>query len=236
MKQALLKFLSLSYLLLFFGSIVIYAQNKEERNVPEFKGINLGVAANVYVSQEVPQKVVLEGPEDVLELIKTEVENNKLKIIRRDWGFGWDKKINIYISVAELNELSVSGSGNIELMTPLKTDYIDLNISGSGKIEIENLSANKIESHISGSGDLLLNGNNIVEDHELYISGSGGMNAQNLPVNNYDIKISGSGSAKIKSLKNLNANVSGSGQIYYTGDALIDANISGSGKIKKMEN
>ncbi|MFC2137789.1 head GIN domain-containing protein [Bacteroidota bacterium] len=212
-----------------------FAQHKEERNVSKFSGIDLGVAANLIVRQETPQKVVLSGDENVLELIKTEVEGDKLRIYRKDWGMGFTRRIDIYISVADINELNVSGSGNIEAETPIKTNELEMNISGSGDIIIDDLSADQIEAKISGSGNLFLNGNETIQGFELKISGSGELKAEKLPVNSYEIKVSGSGSALVNAIDKLEARISGSGKVLYYGSPKIDAEISGSGKVASID-
>lgn len=203
----------------------------QERKVNTFTGINLGIAADVYLTQGKEQKVVLKGNDEVLKFIKTEVEGRILKIRKKEWHVNIHNKVEIYISIPEIDHLSVSGSGDIITNGPIKTNDLELKISGSGKIKMDDLSATNIESFISGSGNLFMKGNATIENYKIRISGSGDLNAIDMPVNNYNIKISGSGSCKINAIETLIASVSGSGKINYTGSPRIDANISGSGKV-----
>jgi len=212
-----------------------FGQNKDERTVGKFTGIDLGVSANLYIKQESPQKVVLVGDEDILEMIKTEVEGSNLRIRRKDWIFGHNKKIDIYISVPQINELNVSGSGNIEAETPIKSNNLEMKISGSGDIIINDLKVSNVKAKISGSGNLSLDGKEIIQNFELYISGSGELKAETLTVNSYKVNVSGSGSARIKAKNEIEARISGSGKVLYYGQPKIDAEISGSGKVASID-
>ncbi|MBN2520681.1 MAG: DUF2807 domain-containing protein, partial [Bacteroidales bacterium] len=160
---------------------------KETREVPEFSGVNLGIAGNVYLKQGSPQEVVLEGDEDDLKNIITMVDGGILKIKVDDWMERINNRVNIYITIPEINDLSVSGSGDVIAEDKISTDDIELKVSGSGKIKIETLNARSINTKISGSGDVYLGGGNMAQEHNLKISGSGNLDAQNLSVNNYDI-------------------------------------------------
>ena len=208
---------------------------KEKRDVGAFESIGLGISADLYLKQGSISEVIIEAEEDFLEKIITEVKNGKL-IIRLD-----DKKISkyprakIYITNPVISGLSVSGSGDIIAESVVKTDEIDLRISGSGDINIDDLVADKATVGISGSGNIALGGSQNLGNLDLSISGSGTLEAEKLETENFKAKISGSGSCHINVQSTLYASISGSGKIYYIGNPQIDANISGSGKIVSVK-
>ncbi|MEQ9006965.1 MAG: head GIN domain-containing protein, partial [Ekhidna sp.] len=149
------------------------------------------------------------------------------------WGNGWRRsEVTIYVTMKEIEGLSVSGSGNIESKGKLQTEDVRLSVSGSGDIDLE-MESDELDIRISGSGSISLNGN--AEEAEAKISGSGRVKAEDLKVQVFEASISGSGSCYITATEEVNARISGSGSVYYSGDPKrVISNSSGSGKVRKM--
>ncbi len=206
---------------------------KEERKVETFTSVDLSISANVYLTQDNNQKVVVEASEGDLKEVLTVVKNGHLKIKTESW-FSHLKQVKVYISVATLEGIALSGSGNIVADGDFKVGGLDLAISGSGNIKFPKLTSSKVEAAISGSGDILLAGSGKAEKLEAAISGSGDFNAENFEVDKAEVAISGSGNAKVNASGHIEGHVSGSGDIYYKGNAMTDIHISGSGKAKKI--
>lgn len=239
--------LSMAILVLVFGHTFVSKADQlqtENRNLPEFHSISLRTSCNVYIKQGNRQEVRLEGPEEALEKIITEVDDKKLTIKHEDNDdgfFGWaksffnssgDSKVNIYITINKVEGLSVSGSGNIVGQGPIRSEELSLKVSGSGSMEL-NAKTDYIKSHISGSGDLVLEGRS--KNNEVAISGSGKLMAEELEAQRYNIKISGSGSCRIYAMKEIEAKISGSGSIRYRGEpSQVNSKISGSGSVRKI--
>jgi hypothetical protein len=223
------------YLSLILGSLLVlgcsYAQTKETRDVDDFTGVAFGVAGEIILVQGSTFSVVLEGDEDFLEEIETTVRGNRL-IIRHDSWFSFgNKKITAYVTMPEVESLSVSGSGKMIAEGSIRAEDLDMNVSGSGHIELMDLNAESIDCSISGSGTIELNGK--AEDGELSISGSGDYYGQSFALSTLDVSISGSGKCRATVADDLTARVSGSGDVYYTGNPKVDARVSGSGKVRK---
>jgi len=209
------------------------ADKKVEREVPRFTKLELSVAANLYLKQGDTQSLVLEGDADKLEDIETVVHGGKLKIKHnKPFHFGSSKRITIYVTMKEIEALSVGGSGRIEAETPIQAEDLELNVSGSGDIHIGQLEASEVESSISGSGDIHLAGNNQVNTLECDISGSGELHASGLEVENAELNLSGSGSCKVYVMEELDVDISGSGKVRYKGEPRVNASISGSGRVE----
>lgn len=229
---------NIKYMLSIFMAFIcvsVYAQKSEVRDLPTFTEVGLSTAAKVHITQGSPQKVELRGSEDVLEEIETEVRGEKL-IIKHE-GSGWfnwsdDDDLEVYITMANIEGLSVSSSGKIYGENKFKTGNVDLSVSGSGKIEAS-LDAEDMDLSISGSGKIELDGT--ASNIEASISGSGNVDAEDLRARAFKVHISGSGSCKIYAEESIDARVSGSGSVYYKGDPKnVNSSTSGSGRIKKM--
>lgn len=236
LKYKIMKTKALSILTIFvflLSSICVNAQNeKQVRDVPSFNKIDLRIAGDVFIKQESTQKLEVSAPDNVINDLITEVSGNTLVIKFNKWKVNY-KNVEIYISVAELEGLDVSGSGSIVAQNKITTDEIDFEVSGSGKIKIENLAANDIEADISGSGKISLEGDKEANSFDFEISGSGDINTSDLPVKNIEGEISGSGKANVHCTEKLEIDISGSGRVYYKGKPIVNADISGSGSVKR---
>jgi hypothetical protein len=208
-------------------------QNKQERKVPTFNELNLSVSANVILNQGTEQKVEIVATDRLLNLIETEVNNGALTIKWSERFVNHTEKIKIYITMVDIKDIHIDGSGNIYAKNKISASDIKLSISGSGKISLDKLATTDIISSISGSADISIGGNSQANSLEARISGSGNINAIDMPVKNVEISIIGSVDCRVNAIENLKAKVSGSGNVFYTGSPSIDASVSGSGKIKK---
>lgn len=209
-----------------------FSQKKETRDVAEFSGISLGIPAELYLSQGSPQQLVIQASEDELAAIETVVKDGHLKI-RTDKIHTKFKDVKIWVTVAEVEELGVSGSGKILAVSALKSDELELHVSGSGKIKMDELSNKEIEVAISGSGSIHLAGTG--DEMEVSISGSGSCMAAGFEVDECEVRVSGSGKSEVKATGELEAAISGSGRVIYWGDPEVDARVSGSGKVVSGE-
>jgi hypothetical protein len=210
---------------------------KEEiRELPPFSEIALRISAKVYLEQGEKQSVRIIADAKTLEEMITEVKDRTLNIrfpstnIFKRWDPG---KIEIYISVPEINSLNISGSGDI-ISDDIKTRMLDLLVSGSGNIEIKILSAEQVSATVSGSGNIDIEDGGIASEFKARISGSGNVDASGFEAKNVDVQTSGSGNCSIISNGSIKARISGSGNVYYSGNPAIESSIAGSGKVKEQ--
>jgi hypothetical protein len=245
-------------LLLLFCSAV-FAQNRETRNVDKFTRLAFRVAGKLYLKQGSPQKVELEGPADVLKQIETEVSGGKLSIGKEnkwmDWNWSDKDKITAYVTVENLEAVSVSGSGDLVGQSKFTANDMTLNVSGSGSLDMEVAASGNMEADVSGSGDVMLKGSctnfdsdisgsgkvmlslNIREKADFGVSGSGKIQAEGT-VKEVKTRISGSGKVLAANLEadKCDVTISGSGDVEINVKSDLDANISGSGSVSYRGN
>ena len=209
-------------------------QKKESRNVEDFNAIELSIAADVYLTQGEGYSFTIEGDKDYLEKVVTEVRGNTLVIKTENWvSFGFSNlEVKVYITMPEVEGLSISGSGDIKAVTPINAHDLTIKISGSGDVLIPQLAINSLSASISGSGDVEVSGEGSSTSAKVRITGSGDVSLKGIRFQDADISISGSGDTFLHATENLNARVVGSGDIVYAGNPLVDAKVSGSGTIK----
>jgi len=205
---------------------------KETRDVSGFTKVSFGVSGDLYINLGSEFSVVLEGDRSLLENIETDVSGGKLVIKKRNQRWNINEKVTVYIIMPEVRGVAVSGSGKAEIRDAVKTDDLNLSVSGSGKLFTSDLVVTNIDCSISGSGDIILMGNGNITNGDLSISGSGNYRGETAKIGSLGISISGSGSCICNVAESLKASVSGSGSVTYLGNPKVDARISGSGRVR----
>lgn len=212
---------------------------EQERTVESFSEISLRVSGNLYLTQGDKQHIEIVAKESVLEEIITEVKDRKLIIRFPNKSYLWKDfssgKISIYVTVPEIDALSVSGSGDIIAEDEIKTRILDLAVSGSGDIKLSELKADRVKVAVSGSGDVLITGAETATDLSASISGSGNLKAIDFPAEDVLVKVSGSGNCSVHAKNMLTVKVAGSGNVSYRGHPQIDKSVVGSGSVRNVD-
>lgn len=256
-----MKKLAVFILLLISG--VAFAQTKETRNVGSFSKLSFRVPGKLILKQGSTQSVVLEGDQEFISKIETEIDGDRLVIGREDkWGWkdwgGWrdDKnKITAYVTMTKIEYLGVGGSGDLVGEGKFSTGDLDLKVSGSGSLQIEVDAKGEMKADVSGSGDIDVKGT--CQSFDSGISGSGKVNAQLKVSGKAEVSISGSGrlvasgsATEIKArlsgsgkvlasnleVSKCNVHISGSGDVEINVKDALDASISGSGSVSYKGN
>ncbi len=200
----------------------------------DFTEISLGIPGTVYISQGTSHKVVVDCDDEIYDRIEIVKSGDRLSIRNesRSNRIGFRRSdLDIYVTIVDLEKLSLSGSGVIKSEGNIDVEDLRLIISGSGKIDLE-VSGEEISIGISGSGEILLEGE--ADRGDINISGSGDLYAEDLNLNTFEATISGGGNCRVNVEKEITANISGSGDVYYSGNPdKVISNSSGSGKIRK---
>lgn len=199
----------------------------EELFLNEFSKIKLKTSGDVYLTQGDVQKVLVEGQQNIIHQLDLDVNGDTWEIEFDDCVKDYEQ-LRFYITIPEIKELNISGSGMIYGENDFDLGDIRLRISGSGDIDIIG-EAEDIDSKISGAGKIKLAGYS--ERFKLNISGSGDYRAFDLDTQDGDIKISGSGEAEVTVNDELDVEISGSGDVYYKGQPALRLDISGSGDV-----
>lgn len=238
MKKSIL----LLALAIFFTNSTVNAQNKvqgngkvvtETRSTGDYDGIKIAGSFDVDLVSGKEGKITIKGEENLLAVIKVEVEDNSLKIyvekgtqIRTSSG-----KIQVTVPFEKISELSLAGSGDIQSKDVIKNDKFSIKLSGSGNFTLP-VDTNNLELNVSGSGNVRLKGT--ATNFSAKLSGSGDINAADLKSKVVEANVSGSGNSKVACDESLTARVSGSGNIRYVGNPeKKDTKVSGSGTISK---
>lgn len=213
-----------------FATQFAIAQNIREHS--NFDEISYSISGDLIIEQSDNFSVKLVGSDNDLDKIVTKVEGNTL-IIKSKNNSSIKGDVKVYVSLPQLRELSIAGSGNVISEKPFTVDKLEIALSGSGDITFKQLKASRLETSIAGSGDLFFSGS-VSEVFETSIAGSGDINAVELKAKNVEVNIAGSGSAHVFASDKLETSIVGSGSVRYKGDALVNASSIGSGTTRKL--
>lgn len=204
----------------------------ETRDVSGFTEVSLEVPSTLYIEQGDTESLTIEADDNILELIESEVVGSRLTLgIKPSFSLNLGSRIKFYLTVKDLNAVSINGSGRVEAGELTSTD-LKLSISGSGDYVIEQLTADRLETNIDGSGKIIVAGQ--APELDVHISGSGNFNCPDLAAQNATVRIDGSGSVTLWPSDSLDIRISGSGTVRYYGTPSITQSISGSGSIKSQ--
>lgn len=217
--------------------ISVSSLHDEERKVSNFTGIGISGPLKVYVKIGNTESLRLEGDQEGIDELITEVKNGTLNIRPKRTNFNnWfgrsNSKITAYITVKKLTSLAMAGSGSIEVENTVNADEFNAAISGSGNIKAA-INAKSLAAAISGSGKLSFSGK--AKKSDVAISGSGSFAGSSLTSDEVNAHISGSGNVYIRAEKTINAAIGGSGNVNYTGNPEVTKSIGGSGKVRKAD-
>jgi len=213
--------------------------NAQKRAVSGFHGVAVAGSIELFLSQGNEESVVISADDTkIRDKVVTEVRDGILHIyLENEKQFHLDvslhsKKIRAYVAVKDIDYLSNAGSGKTHVDGKLKSDKLEINISGSGNVDA-GVDVKQLSLSLSGSANADLAGN--AENSDLHISGSGNIKNYEFSTGYCKASISGSGNVRITVTKELSAHISGSGSVYIKGDGLIkDYSASGSGKFKRV--
>ena len=202
------------------------------RTTGDYDGIRCAGSMDFVLVAGDEGKITIEGEENLLEYIVTEVKNNQLVVkvenkvnLKPSWG----KTIKITVPFRDIDAVSLAGSGDVWNEDKITATNFEASLAGSGDMVL-NIEATSVEGSIAGSGDLTLKGS--TNDLEAKVAGSGDFHGFDLEANNTVVSVAGSGDAEVVSKVSLKARVSGSGDIEYKGNPeREDTKVSGSGSI-----
>ncbi len=201
-----------------------------ELALPQITSFSFSGSGNVYIQQGPEQRVIVEAQSNILDRLDSRVSGGHWDI-DFDGCIGKSEDLNIYLTVSELEYISLSGSGRINGVNEAdEFNELGVNLSGSGQIELD-VYTGSVEVDITGSGMIRLHG--AASHQKVYITGSGDYKGYGMEVNTAEVNISGSGNAQVLVNQELDVRIQGSGNVFYHGNPEVHANITGSGNVIK---
>lgn len=192
------------------GSGIIRA---ETRDIGNFGQVVVSGDARVYITQGDRPSLVVEVDDNLLEYVRTEVDDFTLRL-------GFAGTVGGYAPTQPLTfRLTVRRLQNLEL-------------DGDGSIEATNINVPRLVMEISGDGRVRLTGK--VDEQFVTLNGSGAYDAAGIESETARVRINGSGAALVRASESLTARLNGSGRVSYYGQPQVSQDITGSGQVKHL--
>ncbi|MEP0712743.1 head GIN domain-containing protein [Algoriphagus sp.] len=216
----------------FIMSSCVQAQSSETRSIGHFTKVHSGGSWEVILTEGDKEEVLIEAKGVELSKVKTEIDGDVLSVGLVKGNYN-NVSLKFHITYKKLEGIKCSGSGTIEVTSPVATDSFYAAISGSGDILMENLEVKKLSVGISGSADLEIKSGS-ADQAEIKQSGSGDFEGEKFAIGELVVGKSGSGDTNVGDLGKLSVSSSGSGDVTYTGSPQLgNIRTSGSSSITK---
>ncbi|MDX6746353.1 head GIN domain-containing protein [Polaribacter sp. PL03] len=200
------------------------------RTTDNYRGIAAGGSFDVVLVKGKEGKITIEGEENIIPFIETEISGGILKIkYQKNTNIRTTKRVTVTVTFNKIESVALGGSGNISSEEVIKANDLNVSLGGSGNINLK-IDTDTVSTKIGGSGNIELQGN--TNELSCSIAGSGSIRAYNLNADEVNATIAGSGSVKTTVKNKIKAKLVGSGSIYYKGNPKhVDSKSVGSGSI-----
>jgi len=181
----------------------------QKRQIAPFTSISTEGAFTIEVTCQKDPGLEVEGDDNVLEFVTSEVRNNVLRLSNSK-NYSVNEPVRFKISVPNLEGLTVSGAG---------------------KIEIKGVNNEKFEIDSSGAPAISVSGNTKIVDIDS--NGAGKIDTHNLHASRAVVESKGVSKIDLDVADQLDVKVSGPSSVTYRGDPVVNKTINGPGKVEK---
>ncbi len=183
----------------------------EKRELSSFTSISTDGAFEIDVVCQQAQTLEIEGDDNLLPMVSTDVSNGVLRI-NNVGSYSTRTPMKIKISVPNIEGISANGAGTIEV-SRLKNDKFDIDSNGAPTIRV--------------SGE--------TKELEIDANGAGKVDAHKLRASRAEVDSKGVAKVEVFASDVLNVTVSGPSQVIYDGDPEVNQTVNGPGSVKQRD-
>ena len=183
----------------------------EKRELSSFTSISTDGAFEIDVVCQQSQTLEIEGDDNLLPMVSTEVSNGVLRI-NNVGSYSTRTPMKIKISVPNIEGISANGAGTIEV-SRLKNDKFDIDSNGAPTIRV--------------SGE--------TKELEIDANGAGKVDAHKLRASRAEVDSKGVAKVEVFASDVLNVTISGPSQVIYDGDPEVNQTVNGPGSVKQRD-
>lgn len=206
----------------------------EDRAIESTKKLKVSGIFNLYLSQGDNPSLRIEGSDEMAKKLRVTQDGDLLELDFEEVNenfFKKNSKLDVYLTVTDLEEFEFEGVGNIKTETALEVDDLVIKGDGVGNLNLE-LQATTIKAVFSMLGNINLRGS--VNSIGLRNDGLGNVDASELVAQNMNLVSSGIGRVAVHCEGELSIIVDGIGAVSYTGNpTVIKEEINGIGKVSR---
>lgn len=181
----------------------------QNRQISSFTSISTEGAFTIEVTCQKEPRLEVEGDDNILSLVRTEVSNNVLRL-SNSGSYSTDQPVTIRISVPNLEEFRISGAGKIDIKG-MKNEKFKIDADGAPTINVSG-STNLVDIHSNGAGKIYTNS----------------LRAARAIVNS-----NGATQVELDVQEQLDVTVNGPSSVTYKGDPVVKKNVNGPGRVER---
>jgi putative autotransporter adhesin-like protein len=181
----------------------------QKRDVASFTSISAEGAFTIEVTCQKNQSLEVEGDDNVLEYVTTEVSSNILRL-KNTKNYSTSEPVKFRISVPNLEGLSVNGAGHVDIKG-MNNDKFEIDTNGAATIVV------------AGTTKLI----------DVGANGAGKIDAENLHAARGVVESKGVVRVDLDVTNQLDVTVSGPSTVTYKGDPVVNKTIHGPGKVER---
>ena len=237
MKNNIVVLLSLSLVIILSSCIFIGPSRKgnghvveQNRKVSSFDKIKVSRGMNVYISQGNEIRVVVKADENLLNIIRTEVDNHTLKVTTSE-NIRRASSKKVFVTVPEISEITSVAGSNVFSENVLHTKQLGITSSAGSNIKLE-IDTGELNASASAGSNIKLEG--ISKSFTGKASSGANIKAEELTTAGCSARVSSGANIFITVTENLEAHASSGGNIIYFGQPKsTDTESSSGGNVVK---
>ena len=181
----------------------------QKREIAPFTSISTEGAFTIEVVCQKDLSLEVEGDDNVLPLVTSEVSGNVLRL-RNEGSYSTNDPVKFKISVPNLEGLTVNGAGNIAIKG-MNNDKFEIDADGAPTI------------NVAGTTKLV----------DIHTNGAGKINTNNLNAARAVVNSNGAAQVELDVDEQLDVTVNGPSSVTYKGDPVVNKNVNGPGKVSR---
>lgn len=186
----------------------------EERNISApFTKVHIQEGITLYLNRSDKQSMVVEADSNLLEMIKTEINNGVLKI-HCEPNIKKSKVRNVHLSCNDLTEIKASSGSRVFTENTLISSNLNLSTSSGAFMDIQ-LNSNDLSAKSSSGSSLKVKGK--ASNATIQCSSGSSIDAYKLEAKEVDARASSGAHIKVYVLDKLNGKASSGGSINHKG-------------------
>jgi putative autotransporter adhesin-like protein len=182
-----------------------------------FTDIKVSQGIDVYLTSNNATNLTVEADENIIDLLKTEVNNGTLKIYfeKNVWRATSRK---VYLSVPTLNSIVATSGASVKFENTLKADKLSLRATSGADI-YAHLVVTDLNSATTSGADIKISGS--AKNFEASATSGSDIKAANLKADFVTARVTRGADIRVYALKEINAKATSGGDIKYSGNPRV---------------